>query len=196
MPVGGRISGLAIAAGGAGFVLLLSAYKNRSITDTLRAVLRNEKLAPSSGLAGTEVQAITAGSGTATGAAVAATAQSYVGKVRYRWAGADPTGWDCSGFVTWVLHHDHGIDLPSNTHTVAAVFYAWPGATDVPRSDCQPGDLVCWVSHIGIAISKDQMVHAPTAGQLTQVSNIWSVPKPVIRRPKAYAAAVNVEAFR
>ncbi len=119
------------------------------------------------------------------GAQVAADALKYLG-VPYRWAHEDPSGWDCSGFVTWVLHHDFGISLPSNTHTTALGFLTWSGARDIPRGMCAAGDLVCWASHIGIATSNDQMVNAPTAGQKTRVDKIWSVPAPVIRRPAAY----------
>ncbi len=201
MPLGGKVSGLAVAAGIGGGIILLSAYKNATILDTLRAVLRNDKIVSRGpGLSGITTSGITgsgqAGPGSSTGAAVAATAASWVGKVPYRWGGEDPSGWDCSGFVTYVLHTQNGIDLPSNVHTTAAGFLIWGGATTVPRSECSPGDLVCWASHIGIAVSSSEMINAPTFGHMTERARIWSVPVPTIRRPKAYAAKVNVEAFQ
>ena len=181
-------SGFGLALGVAGVVLVFSAVRNQTVADTLRALIRGDPIAvkPSGFVPDTSVIGAGAtGAGSVTGAAVAKTAASYIG-VPYKWAQHTPAGWDCSGFVTWVLHHDHGIDLPSNVHTVTGQFYIWTGARTVQRDQCQAGDLVCWVSHIGIAINRDQMIHAPSPGQLTQMSNIWSVPAPVIRRPNAY----------
>lgn len=179
-------SGFGLAAAIGGGVLILSATRNQSVSDTLRALIRGESLAvkPSGFIPDTTEGGDVRG-GSATGADVAKTAVSYIG-VPYSWAHHTPDGWDCSGFVTYVLHHDHGLDLPNNVHTVTTQFYVWTGAITVPRSSCQAGDLVCWVSHIGIAINNTQMVHAPGIGQKTQVGNIWSVPAPIIRRPKAY----------
>ncbi len=123
--------------------------------------------------------------GATMGAAVAAKAQTYLG-VPYKWGGETPAGWDCSGFVTYVLHHDSGIDLPSNVHTIAAQFYAWSGARSIPRAQCRAGDLVCWVSHIGIATGPNTMINAPKPGTATQIDQIWSAPPALIRRPIAY----------
>jgi len=112
-----------------------------------------------------------------------------VGKTPYVWGGATPAGWDCSGLVTWILHHEMGLELPNNTHTVTGQFYIWSGAVTVPRNQCSPGDLVCWPSHIGIAISSSEMVNAPTFGHVTERAKIYNVPAPIIRRPKAYGTA-------
>jgi cell wall-associated NlpC family hydrolase len=129
--------------------------------------------------------------GSAMGRAVAADAASYVGKVPYRWAAATPSGWDCSGFATWVLHHDFGIDLPSNTHTVTGQFLTWGGATTVGRKDMQPGDLVVWPFHMGIAVSNSHMAAAASPALGTIIDSVdWGVP--LIRRPNAYGGSVMV----
>lgn len=184
---GNGISGLSILAGIAGLVLVVSGLRNASIADTLRSLLRGQpiesgpSMLPRLAASGTPIGA----GGSATGSAVASKAASYVG-VPYSWAHHDPSGWDCSGFVTWVLHHDFGLDLPDNTHTVTGQFYIWNGAVTVPRAQTQPGDLVCWVSHIGIATSATDMVNAPGIGIATRVQPIYDVPAPIIRRPLAY----------
>lgn len=81
------------------------------------------------------------GLGVATGDAIARDASSYAGKVRYTWGGASPsTGWDCSGFVNWVLCHDMGLDIPGvqgghfdgRTHGPnVAEWLAWASGTEI-----------------------------------------------------------------
>ena len=185
----GGVSGIGLALGLTGAVLVVSATRNQPVADTLRSLIRGEPVAvrPSGFVPDTTVGGDIRG-GSVTGENVAKTAASYIG-VPYQWAHHTPAGWDCSGFVTWVLHHDYGIDLPDNTHTVTGQFYVWSGAVTVPRDQCQAGDLVCWISHIGIAINATQMVNAPGTGQLTKVDNIYGFPAPIIRRPKAYITA-------
>lgn len=111
-----------------------------------------------------------------TGSRIADTALKYKG-VPYVWAGETPDGWDCSGFVTYVLHHDLGMNLPDNNHTVVSQFMTWNGAVRISRAETMPGDLVIYpATHMGIAISKDQMIHAPTPGEVTKVSSIYGMP--------------------
>ena len=117
--------------------------------------------------------------GTALGTRIATAAQKYTG-VPYKWGGASPKGWDCSGFVTYVLHHDCGLNLPSNAHTTSGGFLVWKGATTIPRTQCDAGDLLCWPGHVGIALDNKQMINAPTFGIPTRVQAIWGAP--VVRR--------------
>lgn len=187
------VSGLAVLTGLAGSVLVVSGLKNRSIEETLRRMIRGQALDQGPSLFGTGAQlplgpsvaptGPTPAGGSSFGQAVANTALSYVG-VPYQWGGETPDGWDCSGFVSWVLHQVHGIDLPDDEHTTAAGFYVWRGARTVLRGQCSPGDLVCWPTHIGIAISRNELVHAPGLGQRTRRQGIWV--GAVIRRPMAY----------
>jgi cell wall-associated NlpC family hydrolase len=110
------------------------------------------------------------GGGTALGKRIAETALKYKG-VPYKWGGTTPTGWDCSGFVYYVLNQV-GIKVP---RLVASAYATWPGAAPISRSDVGAGDLMVWpnvVGHIGIAISNTQMIHAPTFGQPTKVAAI------------------------
>ena len=97
----------------------------------------------------------------ATSDAIVATALALRG-APYRNGGADPGGFDCSGFVDYVFGR-HAILLP---RTVADL--AREGRT-VPLRDVRPGDLVFFStvapgpSHVGIAISRDRFVHAPSS---------------------------------
>lgn len=182
------LSGVGLLTAVGGNVVLLSGLNGATIADTLRAVLKGDPPPRAEKFGQLAGAAVVAGAppagGTTRGNAVAAMALGYIG-VPYVWMGEDPSGWDCSGFVTWILVQN-GLQLPSNHHTVAAQFYVWSGAVTIPRAQCAPGDLVCWPSHIGIAASNTEMVHAPGLGQKTRRQTIWSVPAPSIRRPKAY----------
>lgn len=191
------ISGLVIIGAFVGMALIVSGLKNAPVAEVVRAMLqgRPPESGPSqlpgrvggSGSFGI-ASGVSAPGGSATGSAVAAQALRYVG-VPYRFGYHTPAAWDCSGFVTWVLHHDFGIDLPNNTHTVTGQFMVWSGAVTVPRNQCAAGDLVCWWGHIGIATGRDTMVNAPGIGIRTREQSIGF--GAVIRRPLAYSTPVE-----
>lgn len=170
MTRGPGISGTAVGLATAGGLLLYSGIKGVSVPDALRAVLATGTLPAggAAGPAGGPGAAPARSPGASTGSAIADAFLAYVGKVPYRWGGADPAGWDCSGAATWVLHHDLGYDLPSNTHTVCLQFYGWSGAVKVASP--QPGDLVVWPTHMGVAISATQMVSALNPSRGTVVT--------------------------
>lgn len=120
--------------------------------------------------------------------------RKYLG-IRYKYGGSQnpSVGFDCSGLVNWVLGHDLGLILPgqsapgfsgSSHGPVTGDYYIWSGATDVGRSGCQAGDLVCWTGHIGIAVSPTRFIAAPTLGRTVTEEDIYWTPAPRIRRIK------------
>lgn len=181
------IPGLAIMFALGGSYLIYAGMKNVPFVEGLRSLLRGSLPAgtPSTPtelpdwlnpLAGTDSSSTTGaapGGGTALGLKIAMYAKQYVG-VPYRWGGATPAGWDCSGFVTWVLVHNGVKDLPSTAHTTAAQYLVWSGASTIGRDQCAAGDLCCWAGHIGIALDKDNMINAPSAGIPTRVQKIYA----------------------
>lgn len=196
------VSGMSLAIGALGVLLIVAGVHRSPIADVLKAAIKGQPIPQglwdqdatlaSTRPAGPTLTSATVAAdagGTALGRQVAALAITYVGKVPYVWAGETPTGWDCSGFVTWVLTHS-GVTVPDSVHTVTGTYYVWSGATTIPRSACAPGDLVCWPSHIGIAVDNKRMVNAANPHDGTLISNIWTAPAPVIRRPKAYGTTV------
>jgi len=158
-----------VFAAGAGALVLWSALKGVSVTGGLRSLLTGKQ--PSA--ANTEpITGAAAGGGPggsrATGSAIADRGLSYLGSGSvYKWGGADPRGWDCSGFANYVIGHDLGAAIPGSPsgaysgHGPTTVQWALAGKA-IPRGQVQAGDLVVWpLFHMGIAISGAQMVNAP-----------------------------------
>jgi cell wall-associated NlpC family hydrolase len=104
------------------------------------------------------------------GYAVSGTALELRG-TPYRNGGADPNGFDCSGFV-WFVFAQHGLALPRVVEDQFQV-----GST-VDPADLQPGDLVFFstvtrgASHVGIAIGGDSFVHAPSSTGVVRVERL------------------------
>jgi cell wall-associated NlpC family hydrolase len=106
-------------------------------------------------------------------AAVLDTAMELVG-TPYRAGGQSPqTGFDCSGFVTWVFAR-HGYPLP---RTVGDQFTA---GAPVRGAGPAAGDLVFFrtddpgVSHVGIALGNGRFVHAPSSRGVVRVETLES----------------------
>jgi len=97
-------------------------------------------------------------------------AESRIG-APYRYGGAGPDAFDCSGLVSYA-HRQLGVEVP---RTAAQQFAA---ATPVSRDDLRPGDLVFFriasraVSHVGIYAGKDRFVHAPQSGGEVRMASL------------------------
>jgi peptidoglycan DL-endopeptidase CwlO len=83
----------------------------------------------------------------------------------YRWAGASPSGFDCSGFVMYV-YGKIGIALPHNGAQL------WGLGRFVPRNRLEPGDVVFFhgLGHVGIYIGNGRFVHSPQTGDVVKIS--------------------------
>ena len=95
----------------------------------------------------------------------------------YRNGGSDPSGFDCSGFVAYVFAQQ-GLALP---RTVSEQ-YDW--GRQISPNSLEPGDLVFFSTaapgptHVGIAVSADEFVHAPSSRGVVRVERLrapyWS----------------------
>jgi cell wall-associated NlpC family hydrolase len=96
--------------------------------------------------------------------------------IRYRDGGADPQGFDCSGFTQYVFAR-HGVALPR------AVREQYKIGQQV-RDDLAPGDLLFFTtaeagaSHVAISVGGDEFVHAPSSTGVVRVEHLsasyWS----------------------
>lgn len=193
----GGISGLAVAAVAAGGVLVAAGIRNSSVRDALRDLMSGRSIAGTPpvvvggalGAIGGDGAAAAGGlpGGTSApglssglGGRIVAQARSWLG-VMYLWGGTSRSGIDCSGLVYRCLN-GAGIAVARKT---ANGYRTWSGATDIARSQCGPGDLVCYHGHIGIAVSNTRMIHSSKPGQPVKEANIFNGQGgPIIRRVK------------
>jgi cell wall-associated NlpC family hydrolase len=93
----------------------------------------------------------------------AASAQKMVGKP-YKYGGASPSGFDCSGLILF-SYRQAGVSLPHNTEQQRRV------AQRVKLAELKRGDLLFFDqegkkhSHVGIYLGERRFVHAPSSGK-------------------------------
>ncbi len=106
------------------------------------------------------------------GSSVIAEAYKYLG-VPYVWGGKTPSGFDCSGFTSYVFRNATGREIGGWTVPQESA------GTKISVSEAQPGDLYFWGSagstyHVAIALGGGQYIHAPSPGQSVSVSSVGS----------------------
>ena len=98
------------------------------------------------------------------------TASSQLGR-RYRSGGCDPsTGFDCSGFTTWVFNK-YGIHLPRSSRE------QFQTGTAVAKNKLRKGDLVFFrsrrgVNHVGIYLENGKFIHSASNGKTVTISHL------------------------
>jgi len=92
-------------------------------------------------------------------------AEKYIGYPYVYGASNPDTGFDCSGFVCWLLNHS---GVYKTKRVGANGLYAL--CTDIPKEEAKPGDLVFFektmgndvkgITHVGIYVGNHMMIHA------------------------------------
>ena len=107
-------------------------------------------------------------------------ARRYLG-TPYRWAGASPAGFDCSGFVMYVYSRI-GIQLPHSS------WMLWGVGKPIARKDLRPGDILVTV-HTDPSWSPSFLT---AAGLVTEVGGLMTHGA-VIAREYGLPAVVGVQ---
>lgn len=107
------------------------------------------------------------------GEQLVATAMQYLGRP-YVWGGTTPAGFDCSGFVYFVVNQVLGGGFPRSLEAQAV------SGVYVDPDHLQPGDLVFFqntykwgLSHVGIYIGQGRFIHAESYGTGVTISDLW-----------------------
>ena len=109
----------------------------------------------------------------ATGKQILAEAEKYLG-TPYAYGGASPSGFDCSGFVYYVLKQ-----MGYSPYRTPESQYNQ--GTSVSKSNLQPGDIVFFagtygsgISHVGIYAGNGRFIHAPNSRSTVSYSDLTS----------------------
>lgn len=105
-----------------------------------------------------------------------AEAEKYLG-VPYVWGGYSPSGFDCSGFVCWVVNHcGNGWDIGRTTAEGIRQICHY-----VSPEEARPGDIIFFehtydtagASHVGIYVGNNMMIHCGEPVQYTSINGYW-----------------------
>ena len=102
------------------------------------------------------------------GIRVASIARSMEG-VAYRFGGASPDGFDCSGLVVYSFARAGRLGLPHSVRRLDRL------ARPVSIEALRPGDLLFFalsgrkISHVGIYLGDERFIHAPSSGKAVEI---------------------------
>ncbi len=88
----------------------------------------------------------------------------------YRYGGASPTGFDCSGLVQY-SYSRAGVSVPRTTGQL------WGAAKPVAQHELEAGDVLFFsiegkMSHVGMYLGERRFVHAPQSGRSVTVASL------------------------
>lgn len=91
-------------------------------------------------------------------------AKTFIG-TPYVYGGSTPSGFDCSGFTSYVYRH-FGYELNRASRDQRS------NGVAVTRDQLQPGDIICWSGHVALYVGNGQCIHAPRTGTTIRIDDI------------------------
>lgn len=97
-------------------------------------------------------------------------AKRFLG-IKYKWSGQSPSGFDCSGFTSYI-YKSFGINLPHSSYG------QFKSGQRISKSQLLPGDLVFFqtskrgISHVGIYIGNGKFIHASSGMGYVTITNL------------------------
>lgn len=94
----------------------------------------------------------------------------------YVWGGYSPSGFDCSGFVSYCLTNSGALNIGhATTWGLLAAMHT------IPESEMMPGDIIFFQgtynadppTHVGIYLGNGQMVHSGHPNQITSIADAY-----------------------
>jgi cell wall-associated NlpC family hydrolase len=100
----------------------------------------------------------------------AATIASRMLGTPYRFGGATPNGFDCSGLV-YYAYHRAGYKVPRTSQQ------QYRDSLPVKKSHIREGDLLFFriagkVSHVGVYLGENRFIHAPSSGKRVSIASL------------------------
>lgn len=88
----------------------------------------------------------------------------------YRYGGATPDGFDCSGLVQF-SYSRAGVVVPRTTGQL------WSASRTVGSDELRAGDILFFnvegkMSHVGMYLGKNRFVHAPQSGRTVSIASL------------------------
>lgn len=186
MAKSGGISGVAVAVGSVGTLLVYAGIRGVNPVQALRDISSGKplgvsrtgtSLADSGGgyLIG-EVPTDGAGAGVspvpASNSALVNAALQFRGD-KYSQSRRWQTGYsDCSSFVGKALK---AIGITPPGASVTGSYLTWSALTTIPKSQIQAGDLLCGTAHIAIAVSHDEAIGQQNTRRNVQIDSISNI---------------------
>ena len=104
---------------------------------------------------------------------VVSLAYSLLG-VPYVSGGSSPSGFDCSGFTSY-LFRQYGVSVSRSSSS-----QAYGGTAVNGLANAQPGDIICYPGHVGLYVGGGQMIHANVPGGSVRLVGVNSIGMSVI----------------
>ena len=101
----------------------------------------------------------------------------------YTYTGASPSGFDCSGFVSYVYSNYYGISLPHQSNSISQQ------GTAINASDVAVGDVICYdytgdgvVDHVALYVGGGSIIHASSSHDAVVQASLDTTHVTTIRR--------------